>query len=77
MVESASFDDENERIFIKVCHESWRRRLGKWGKGYQRECQFFHLGRRDSEKLRTSLARCKNANSLRETVVDSGKIGLE
>src|SRR5947207_9834648 len=28
-VENASYDDESERVFISVCHESWRRRLGK------------------------------------------------
>ena len=32
MVETASFDDERERLFVQVCHEGWRRRLGKLAK---------------------------------------------
>lgn len=71
MVEKASFENESERLFIKVCHESWRRRLGKLGQRATREnASFSSLVTKESEKLRTSLARCKNAETLRETVVD-------
>jgi len=71
MVEAATFDDERERLFIKVCHESWRRRLGKLGERASREgSNFPSLARKEAERLRTSLARCKNADTLRETVVD-------
>jgi CRISPR-associated protein Cas8a1/Csx13 len=71
MVREAVFDDENERLFIQVCHESWRRRMGKLGERAQREnASFSTLVRKEAEKLRTSLARCKNAETLRETVVD-------
>ena len=71
MVEEAEFDDERERRFIKVCHESWRRRLGKLGERATRESASFpSLARKEAERLRTSLARCKNADTLRETVVD-------
>jgi CRISPR-associated protein Cas8a1/Csx13 len=71
MVEKASYDDENERTFIGVCHESWRRRLGKLGKRAATEnTSFSSLVKKESEKLRTSLARSKNADTLRETVVD-------
>jgi CRISPR-associated protein Cas8a1/Csx13 len=71
MVEEARFDDERERLFIKVCHESWRRRLGKLGERATREsANFPSLARKEAERLRTSLARCKNADTLRETVVD-------
>lgn len=71
MVEEATFDDERERLFIKVCHESWRRRLGKLGERSTREgSNFPSLARKEAERLRTSLARCKNADTLRETVVD-------
>jgi CRISPR-associated protein Cas8a1/Csx13 len=71
MVEIASYEDENERLFIGVCHESWRRRLGKLGQRAASEnASFQSLVRKESEKLRTSLARCKNAETLRETVVD-------
>lgn len=71
MVETASYDDDSERLFIRVCHESWRRRLGKLGQRATAEnTSFSALVRKDAEKLRTSLGRCKNAETLRETVVD-------
>ena len=71
MVESAIYDDESERLFIRVSHESWRRRLGKLGQRASSEnTSFSGLVNKESEKLRTSLARCKNAETLRETVVD-------
>lgn len=71
MVDTASYADERERLFISVFHESWRRRLGKLGQRAVREsANFSSLVKKDAEKLRTSLARCKNAESLRETVVD-------
>ncbi|MCI0412375.1 type I-MYXAN CRISPR-associated Cas8a1/Cmx1 [bacterium] len=70
MVEKAFLDD-SERIFIRVCHESWRRRMGKLGERATKEgANFQSLVRRESERLRTSLARSKNAETLRETVVD-------
>lgn len=71
MIEHAVFDDEIEHTFIRVCHESWRRRLGKLGERARRESTSFKaLVRKDAEKLRTALARSKNADTLRETVVD-------
>ncbi len=74
MIEHASFDNENERTFIRVCHESWRRRLGKLGERARKEnlgdSGFGRLVSKEREKLRTSLARSKNADTLRETVVD-------
>lgn len=71
MVEKAVFDDENERLFIRVCHESWRRRLGKLGqRALTESTSFSSLVRKDAEKMRTALARSKNAETLRETVVD-------
>lgn len=71
MVENASYDDASERAFIGVCHESWRRRLGKLGKRAATEnTSFSSLARKEAEKIRTALARSKNAETLRETVVD-------
>lgn len=71
MVETASYDDESDRLFIHVCHESWRRRLGKLGQRASSEnASFPALVKKEAEKLRTSLARCKNAETLRQTVVD-------
>jgi CRISPR-associated protein Cas8a1/Csx13 len=74
MVEGALFDDESKRRFIHVCHESWRRRLGKLGERSRTEnlgeAGFRRLVRKEAEKLRTSFARSKNAETLRETVID-------
>jgi CRISPR-associated protein Cas8a1/Csx13 len=71
MVKNASYDDDRERVFISVCHESWRRRLGKLGKRAAREnTSFSSLVKKDADKLRIALARSKNAETLRETVVD-------
>ncbi len=71
MVEKASFKNDNERLFISVCHESWRKRMGKLsdqartGGGYRRE-----RIQKEFERLRTSLLRSRNAHSLRQTIVD-------
>jgi CRISPR-associated protein Cas8a1/Csx13 len=71
MVRTASFDEESERLFIDVCHESWRRRLGKLGqRALSEKNSFPALANKEAERLRSSLVRCKNAESLRETVVD-------
>ncbi|MGH9915374.1 MAG: CRISPR-associated protein Cas8a1/Csx13, partial [Pyrinomonadaceae bacterium] len=71
MVKTASYDNESDRLFIHVCHESWRRRLGKLGQRASSEnASFPALVKKEAEKLRTSLARCKNADTLRQTVVD-------
>ena len=71
MVKEADYENENERIFIEVCHESWRRRMGKLGQRASSEnTSFSNLANKEREKLRTSLGRCKNAESLRETVID-------
>lgn len=71
MVNEATFDDARERTYIAACHEAWRRRLGKLGERARREnASFPSLVNREQEKLRMSLSRCKNAATLRETVVD-------
>lgn len=71
MVKQATYENENERIFIDACHESWRRRMGKLGQRASSEnTSFSNLANKEREKLRTSLGRCKNAETLRETVID-------
>jgi CRISPR-associated protein Cas8a1/Csx13 len=71
MVERAKFEDERERTFIHVCHESWRRRMGKLSE--QATPGGSEAKRRiskEAERLRVALMRSKNAETLRETVVD-------
>lgn len=74
MVDSALFDTESERLFIRVCHESWRKRMGKLGARALNEslgdAGFRRLAGKEAERLRTSLAHSKNADTLRETVID-------
>jgi CRISPR-associated protein Cas8a1/Csx13 len=73
MVKEAEFENERESLFIKACHKSWQQRLGQLGERARTENLgdegFRHLREREAERLRTSLARCKNAETLRETVV--------
>lgn len=71
MVTEASFDDERERVFIRACHEAWRRRMGQIGERARREgASFRDLVRREFERIRVGFSRCKNAATLRETVTD-------
>jgi CRISPR-associated protein Cas8a1/Csx13 len=71
MVCKASYEHEMERLFIAACHEAWRRQLGKLGERARRENILFStIVGRESEKLRMSFSRCRNARDLRETVVD-------
>ncbi|MBX9695863.1 MAG: type I-MYXAN CRISPR-associated Cas8a1/Cmx1, partial [Cyanobacteria bacterium] len=57
MVETATFDDERERLFISVFHESWRRRLGRLGdRAASERASFPALVTREAEKVRTSLS---------------------
>lgn len=78
MVEKANFD-ENKQFFISVCHKSWEMRLGKLGQRSRDENlgdkdrsdkEFKRLVKNESEKLRTSLLRCKTPAMLREKVID-------
>jgi len=74
MVKDAEYENENEDLFIKICHKSWQSRLRKLRERADTEKLgddgFFRLRKKEIEKLRTSYARCKNAETLRETVVD-------
>lgn len=74
MVEKANFNDENKKFFISVCHKSWEMRLGRLGQRSKDENLgddgFRRLVKNESEKLRTSLLRCKTPAMLREKVID-------
>lgn len=71
MTQEADYDHPNERIFIQTCHEAWRRRLGQLGERSRREhISFTRLAGGEYEKLRVTLARCKNAATLRAALTD-------
>ncbi|MCD9186645.1 MAG: type I-MYXAN CRISPR-associated Cas8a1/Cmx1 [Pyrinomonadaceae bacterium] len=74
MVNEAEYEDENVKLFIQICHKSWQSRLRKLRKRADEEKLgddgFFKLIKKEREKLRSSYARCKNAETLRENVVD-------
>ncbi len=71
MVTEAGLAEEREQVFVRVCHEAWRRRLGQLGERARREgASFQALVTRECERLRAALARCKTATTLRETVTD-------
>lgn len=74
MVEQAAFDDEGKRRFIHACHASWRDRMRQLGDRARNEnlgdAGFSRLVARERDRLRIAFARSKNAQTLRETVVD-------
>lgn len=71
MIRETLTEQQPERIFVATCHEAWRRNLGRLGERAQREgLDFASLAAREQERIRSSLVRCKNAESLREVVVD-------
>lgn len=71
MVEKAKFEDERERTFIHVCRESWGRRMGKLsGQATPGSSEAKRRISKEAERLRVALMRSKNAETLRETVVD-------
>lgn len=70
MVDQA-IEDESAQIFVRACHEAWRRRLGQIGERARREgTSFVDLVRREFERQRVEFSRCKNATALRETITD-------
>jgi len=71
MIEKIEFATPGERIFIEAFHEAWRRHLGQLGAQSKLEgSSFKNRATRDFERLRSSLARSKNADSVRETITE-------
>jgi CRISPR-associated protein Cas8a1/Csx13 len=71
MVNEATLDEERERVFVRACHEAWRRRMGQLGERARREgASFTDLVTREFVRVRVAFAKCKNATTLRETVTD-------
>lgn len=69
MVDQAPFEYERERVFVRICHEAWRRRQGMLGVRAQRErAAFESLVSGERERLRSTLLRCKNAATFREAI---------
>ena len=61
---------EQDRIFVQACQEAWRRRMGQLGQRAKSEnTDFGGLINRERDRLRSALLRCKNADTLRETVI--------
>jgi CRISPR-associated protein Cas8a1/Csx13 len=72
MVENKeAMPDGMERIFVEICHEAWRRRMGQIGEKVKREHGSFDAQiSREFEKVRVSFSRCKNVATLRSTITD-------
>ncbi|MBP7792334.1 MAG: type I-MYXAN CRISPR-associated Cas8a1/Cmx1 [Candidatus Goldbacteria bacterium] len=63
--------DGVERIFVEVCHEAWRRHMGWIGEKVEREHGSFDAQvSREFEKTRIAFSRCKNPETLRNSVID-------
>ena len=71
MVEQSHFDQERERIFVKACHQAWRSRMAQlYERAKKENIASEPLINRERERFRVALTRCKNADTLRETVTD-------
>lgn len=58
-----------ERIFVEACQEAWRRKLGMIGERARQENRDFNdLVRKEFLLKRLAFSKCKNVQSLRETV---------
>lgn len=67
---SATMNDA-EQVFVRACHEAWRRRMGRLGERAGREqLSFNDLVFREFEQNRLRLARCKDSATFRETITD-------
>lgn len=56
---------------VRACHEAWRRRMGALiERAESRGERFYDLIDRERERLRISLAHCKNAATLRGVLTD-------
>lgn len=61
---------EQDRVFVQACQEAWRRRMGQLGQRAKSEnTDFRSLVNRERDRFRSALVRCKNADTLRETVI--------
>jgi CRISPR-associated protein Cas8a1/Csx13 len=70
--------DQSERVFVQACHEAWRARFRQL---FDRECERLgvpslpegemrQLVRRERERFRSAITRCKNAAAVREVITD-------
>lgn len=68
---------ERERLFVQVCHEAIKYTYGKIYDNAQKRHEIANFDR-ETVRIRTGLARCKNANTFREFITDfwsrAGKI---
>lgn len=71
MVQQSEAFDEPARTIVVACHEAWRRYLGALGERAKRTGERFEdLSERERERLRIAFAHCRNAETLRATLVD-------
>jgi CRISPR-associated protein Cas8a1/Csx13 len=71
VIQEIQWDQELEKQFVIVCHEAIRRRYAQLGQRASGEgLSFSSLIQRENEKLRSSIQRCKNAQTMREFLTD-------
>jgi CRISPR-associated protein Cas8a1/Csx13 len=71
VTDDKTFPDSPERVFVSACHEAWRRRMAQIGDKARREnSSFAKQVEREFVRLRSGFSRCKNAGSIRESVID-------
>ncbi len=66
-----AFDESAQTAIVEACQQAWRRRLGALAeRANQSGERFEDLADRERERLRVALVHCKNADTLRATLVD-------
>lgn len=69
MVQHAQWNDETEKLFVRACHEALRNTYAKVFKRAREKGEVPNIDR-ENERFRTSLGRCKNADTFREFITD-------
>jgi CRISPR-associated protein Cas8a1/Csx13 len=69
MVQSAQWNQESEKLFVRACHEALRNTYGKIGQRAKDKGEIPNFDR-ENERIRTGLGRCKNAETFRQFITD-------
>lgn len=69
MIESAQWNEESEKLFVEACHEALRMTYGKMSTRAKDKGELPRFDR-ENERIRSSLGRCKNAETFRQFITD-------
>jgi len=69
MVQNTQWDETSEKLFVQACHEALKRTYKKIYSYAQQKGEVPNIDR-ENERIRTSLGRCKNAETFRQFITD-------